>query len=530
MSSPTERVFDFRDYKIPSDFIRSKSKVNIIMGPVGSGKTAACCLKMMDAARSQTVAPNGIRYYRALVVRNTSPDLQRTVMRDWLELFPPDTPGVTFRNSPPIQWHMKLPSTPTEPGLDFLVDFFSMDEGGSERQVLSYKTSLIYFNEVREFSKRIIDASIDRLGRYVDPYGNGATWAGLIADTNMPDDDHWLAVMEQEERPRGWSFFKQPPAILECKEEDVAGEQVWTSIEPGWDAQTSNFDEVQKAVGSWWMVNPKGDNLKNLPPFGKPPGALHYSGYYLGNVAGKDRQHIRMYYQSKYGSIHNGAAVIPEFSVEQMVSDTVTPMDTLAVQGGMDIGGGTLAPGCVLAQRFPRGNWVVFDEILHDDEGTGLARFTEEIKHRIQQYFPNYKAGRFWGDPAGRVRDSVYEQTAFDFMAAAGLMAMPAPSNDPRDRVNAIQQPCTRLIDGKPGLIIHRRCKMLIKGLQGGWQYKRIATGGSDDRYRSVPEKNKYATLCEALGYLLLGEGEGKAKQWRRSVLPEVIEHDFTVL
>jgi hypothetical protein len=217
-----------------------------------------------------------------------------------------------------------------------------------------------------------------------------------------------------------------------------------------------------------------------------------------------------MYYQSRYGSIHDGRAVVPEFVPDLMVSDTVAPMDTLPVMAGFDIGGGTLAPGCVLAQRFPRGNWVIIDEVLHEDGGTGLARFVDEVKFRIQKWFPNYPMGRMWGDPAGRVRDMVYETTAFDFMANAGLNAMPAPSNDPRDRVNAIQGPCMRSIDGKPGLIVHRRCKMLIKGLSGAWQYRRKANSGAEDMFRDLPEKSKFATLCESLGYLLLGEGEGK--------------------
>jgi hypothetical protein len=94
-----------------------------------------------------------------------------------------------------------------------------------------------------------------------------------------------------------------------------------------------------------------------------------------------------------------------------------------------------------------------------------------------------------------------------------GLPVMEAPSNDPRARVEAIKAPMGRLIEGKPGIIIHPRCKNLIKALQGAWCFKRLAVSG--EKFRDVPDKNEYSHVADALGYLLLGAGEGNAMRGR---------------
>ena len=58
---------------------------------------------------------------------------------------------------------------------------------------------------------------------------------------------------------------------------------------------------------------------------------------------------------------------------------------------------------------------------------------------------------------------------------------------------------------GEPGFVIDKRCKTLRKGFQGGYKYKRIQVGGSDDRFRDVPDKDKYSHPHDALQYLCLG-------------------------
>jgi hypothetical protein len=73
-----------------------------------------------------------------------------------------------------------------------------------------------------------------------------------------------------------------------------------------------------------------------------------------------------------------------------------------------------------------------------------------------------------WGDPAGMQRDAIYEVTAFDYLRTLGLRAQPTHSNDFKVRREGAAAPMQRLIDGKPGLIVDRSCKMLRKSLAVG--------------------------------------------------------------
>jgi hypothetical protein len=57
-------------------------------------------------------------------------------------------------------------------------------------------------------------------------------------------------------------------------------------------------------------------------------------------------------------------------------------------------------------------------------------------------------------------------------------------------------------------LLIHPECKMLRKGMAGGYNYKRIQVSG-EEKYRDSPDKNIYSHVCEAGQYLMMGAGMG---------------------
>ena len=57
-------------------------------------------------------------------------------------------------------------------------------------------------------------------------------------------------------------------------------------------------------------------------------------------------------------------------------------------------------------------------------------------------------------------------------------------------------------------MLIDKSCKHLIKGFEGGYQYRRMQVSG--ERYDEKPDKNHYSHIHDALQYLLLGAGEGK--------------------
>ena len=63
-------------------------------------------------------------------------------------------------------------------------------------------------------------------------------------------------------------------------------------------------------------------------------------------------------------------------------------------------------------------------------------------------------------------------------------------------------------MDGKPRFLISPKARMIRKGLQGGFCYRRIQISG--EKYTDEPDKNEYSHPVEALEYALQGEGEGR--------------------
>lgn len=68
-------------------FMKSDAFFRLIAGPVGSGKTTACLFEIFRRSCEQAPAPDGFRYTRWAIVRQTLKQLKDTVLKDittWL--------------------------------------------------------------------------------------------------------------------------------------------------------------------------------------------------------------------------------------------------------------------------------------------------------------------------------------------------------------------------------------------------------------------------------------------------------------
>jgi len=69
---------------------------------------------------------------------------------------------------------------------------------------------------------------------------------------------------------------------------------------------------------------------------------------------------------------------------------------------------------------------------------------------------------------------------------------------------------------------------MLIKGFEGGYGYKRMEVSG--ERYADKPDKNMFSHIHDALQYLMLGAGEGRALlNNQKPMRPTIAKRDFDV-
>lgn len=437
-----------------SRFHKSDEFYRVLIGPVGSGKSTGCCMEIMRRAMQQKPGRGDNRRSRYVVVRNTYRELSDTTVKTWLDWFPEEHFGPM--NKQDMTHRLAFGDVEAE------VMFRALDRPGDIKKVLSLEVTIAWLNEVREIPKGIVDAVGDRVGRYPAIKDGGCTFSGVIADTNPPDDDHWIYRLAEEERPPGWAFFRQPGGLLE-----VNGE---------------------------FVPNVTAENLKHLEP-----------AYYQRRVGGKGKDYIRVYYCGQYGFVKEGKPVHPEYVDSVHCTQEPIPSDpkrTLYI--GLDFG---LTPAAVFGQQDVAGRWKWIDEVVTEDMGT--TRFAEVLGAHITRHYPGYDL-EIWGDPAGDDRAQTDENTPFKILKAAGIEAKKCFTNDPTIRRDAVAVPFGRLIDGKPGLMISPKCKVTRKGLAGGYCYRRVQIAG-DERYHDKPDKNRYSHPVEAGEYMMVGAGEGKA-------------------
>ena len=461
-------------------FMKSPAFYRGLMGPVGSGKSSACCVEIMRRASSQKPNARKVRKTRFAIIRNTYRELSDTTIKTWQDWFSPEIFGSVNQTTMSQKLHLEIRDNDNKPDgttAEVEILFRALDRPDDIKKLLSLELTGAWVNEAREVPKGVVDTLGDRVGRYPTIKDGGCTWRGVIMDTNPPDDDHWWFRLSEQERPEGWEFFKQPGGLYE--------------------------------IEGKFFPNPKAENLDNLEP-----------RYYETRIAGKAPAYIRVYYAGQYGFVQEGKAVIPEYAdAIHCASETLSPLPGLAIWVGLDFG---LTPAAVFAQRLPNGRWIWFDELVSED--MGIVRFADILKPMLLGEYAGFDF-EIYGDPAGEQRAQTDEKTPFQILRAKGIDARPAPTNDFTLRREAIAVPLSRLIDGKPGLIISPKCVNLRKGLSGGYCYRRLRVSG-DERFEDKPNKNKYSHPVEAGGYLMIGAGEGAALV--QSSKPRVVPQPYT--
>lgn len=458
-------------------YMRSNAFFRGIRGPVGSGKSAGSLIELYRRANEQKPEPDGKRYTRWIVVRNTNPQLKTTTIKTWLDWFPEEVFG-KFNWSPPYTHHIKIDDIDAE----FI--FLSMDREEDVRKVLSLEYTGAFANEARELPKSVIDAMTMRAGRYPSlKNGIGPTWCGVVADTNAPDDDHWWPIvagdvpppdsLSEEERlmlikPDDWEFFDQPPGMLEI------------------------LDDKGGVIG--YKENPDAENIKNLR-----------KDYYPSIIAGKRKSWIDVYVLNRYGNTGEGRSVYPMFRKETHVAkEPLKCVEGIEVIVGMDFG---RTPAAAFGQKLPGGQWRIFHEIVA--EGMGAGRFATLLKLELSQYVHPTCKIRLYGDPSGEYGSDHDEQTYFQILRGNGVHALPATTNnDPTIRIESVERQLTTMVDGRPGFLISPSCKILIKGFTGGYCYARVLSRGAES-FEDKPTKNRYSHPHDALQYLFMGAGEG---------------------
>jgi hypothetical protein len=471
----SEKLINYKASNTALEFHKSNAFVRGVMGPFGSGKSVMMVWEIFMRAKEQTPSKDGIRRSRWIIARNTQPQLETTTIKTWLDWFPEHIFGRMSRK-PPFTHNVKMGDIELE------VIFLALDKPDDVKKLLSFEVTGVFFNEAREMEYEIIAGATGRVGRYPAKKDkpdhvkdeDWPKWYGVIMDTNPPTDDHWWYQMAEE--------------------------QAWAVDKFG---NPKDVDDVPDHLRWEFWKQPSGlahdaENIDNLP------GGYDYYNQQLG---GKTEEWINVYVNGNYGFIKSGLPVYKG----AWNPDIHTSREKISIPAGGIIYVGVDAsgrhPAAVFMYRTLTGQLQVLHELcVQGDEGMGATNFARLLKTEMATVFPSHDF-QIWGDPAGAWGSQNDERTYFDILRGEGIFIKPSPGLRIPERIEAVISALGRNVSGQPALIVNPPCKVLLRGMNGGYRYRKLNTSGGG-RYDEKPEKNRYSDVQDALQYVLCGMGE----------------------
>lgn len=430
-----------------------------IRGPLGSAKTTTVCVDIFDLMINMPADANDVRRSRWCAVRNTYSELKNTTVKEWLEVCPEELGKMNWTDlNQKIEFDREDGTTVA---VDFL--FLALDKPKDVKKLRGVQLTGGWLNEAKELPFEVVSMLFGRCGRYPKRSEVPSYWYGVIGDTNSPDEDSWYFDLAENQKPKGWIFITQAGGVYR-------------------DTATGN-----------WVVNTEADNVHNLP-----------MDYYENQISGNKDDWINVNLANNYGFVKEGKPVHEWYNdMVHTARDVLDPDPRKSLYLGFDFG---RTPACAIAQKDAFGRFIFIDEFTSNN--MSAENFAPELKRYLDAEYGNYKFEHGHGDPAGGDGNQSTDRTPFDILRTHGIFASPTKTNDPLIRRASISSLGLRnCMDGRPALIISPKCKMLRKGMAGGFCYKRVQVTG--EVYADKPDKGIYSHIVEAAEYLLQGQGCG---------------------
>jgi hypothetical protein len=314
-----------------------------------------------------------------------------------------------------------------------------------QRKLLSLNLTAAFIEECREVPYDVVAALRGRVGRFPAKAIVPPTWQALIMVSNpwsVSSDYHTNFVIN---KPEDWDFFHQPGGM-----------------------------------------DPEAENKEYLP-----------DGYYERLTVGNSEEWIKVHVHSEFGDDQYGQSVYKavykakEHLLEKLEYNYLHPIVV-----GMDFG---RTPAAIITQVDNRGRLLVLEELTSQD--MGLHKFLHTLLLPVLQ--ERYSKGTVFvmADPAGRAKGQYNEDSAFSVLKEAGLEALPAPTNDPMRRIQAVE---TWLLgtrgESRAMLIDRGGCPQLVEGFERGYRYKKRKDGS----LTPLPDKNDFSHIHDAMQYAAL--------------------------
>lgn len=433
-----------------------------IVGPLGSGKTTGLFFKLIYMAKLQAPQVDGVRRTRAVIVRNTAPQLRDTTLKSWHKWFKDGQAGKWKATDK--DFILRYNDVECE------VMFRPLDTPDDVARVLSMEVTFAIIDEFVHIPLDIVDALSGRCGRYpADDDGGPTNWGMWGSSNPSTEDNPWYDYIFSN-LPDNARYFQQP----------------------------SGF-------------SPEAENWEKLP--GKRE-------YYTNQAKGKSPAWVKQFIEAQWGFSAAGKPVIDTFNANLHVAKSPLVYDKNApLVIGFDPG--LAGSAFILGQEDLHGRLKVYGELVQS--GYGARRLIEE---RLRPYLRRrFQEARviIAPDPAAALRSQRDEKTVVDELRRHYEVRYET-NNRISQRLDAIERYTSRLTDVGPALLIDgKECPVLLRALKGGWRF-RIDTK-TDTMASPEPEKNQYSHPGDALGYLARYYSHITERAERRSQMKLPVAH-----
>lgn len=453
------------------DYRPAKMFYDWIVGPVGSGKTTGLFFKLVFMAKLQARGPDGVRRSRAVVVRNTAPQLKDTTLVSWAYWFKSGQAGDWYATDK--RFVLRFDDVECE------VLFRPLDTPDDVARVLSLEVTFALIDEFVQIPKAIIEALAARCGRFPPKNqenqdgSKGATNWGMWGSSNPDTEDNW------------WYDYLH------------SNSEVQKITRPGTPEHADMVRRMQnhsEAIAKYFHqpsgFDPNAENLDNLP------GGREY---YTEQAKGKSVEWIKQFVEAEWGFSIAGKPVIGSFKPMLHIAHKGLLFNPLLnLVAGFDPG--LAGSAFVFGQQDHHGRVMVLGELCRT--GIGAERLIKEhLKPYLRQRFPQLRKLIICPDPAANFRSMNDERTVVQTVRKYFEIWIESNNRLPL-RVDAIDYFATQLVDIGPALAIdEQECPMVIRALKGGWRY--VIDPKKDNTLKnSEPEKNQYSHPGDACGYL----------------------------
>ena len=454
-----------------SQFMQSDAFFRLIAGPVGSGKTTGCIFELMRRSLMQAPAPDGFRYTRWAILRQTLGQFKHTVLKDISHWFS----GIAHWKVSESTVHFQFGDVRSEWIL------LPLEEPEDRRRLLSMNLTGAFVSECIEIDYELMSDVAGRCGRFPLTTEGGASWYGIIADTNMPPEGTaWHGAMVDP--PQDMQVFTQPGGLT-----------------------------------------PQAENLNYLPqtettaklPIDHPDRIAQGRAYYERLARSNNENWVTRYVHAQFGPDPSGTAVYAgAFRPSFHCVDQLEPVPGMPLYVGQDFG---RDPWAVICQIDYKGRLLVLEEIASTDMGL-IRHCREHLRPKLM--LPRYSQLPMVviGDPAGIAKSQYDEQNAFDILKAERFPCVPAGTNDIDTRLRAVEFYLLQQRDGGPAMIFDKsRCPKLVAGMAGMYRYSKTNL----DVSKPLPDKNPWSHVADALQYAAMATTGNTARAVARTLRPK---------